>query len=610
MLQWLNAPKHPLDAKYRYGLARLILKVGGYHNQECETYTKDYIDSIEDTRERNRFCDRLKKMLPEPSKQGVCVESLRAFCSELTQWANGQLIAARDPELDYEMDEQLIQQMQFLYNFGEVFTGYLGSVKEDWVDYGKVEKWIDAMYEPANYIHSIAQQGSRLVVNKPGALIDNPKTLIWTDFYDEEVDMLTTDFLSKAEKKELAGLGCCFWQEDCEREFYRRMRLMPLKKTQDKLVLVTVNKKDNAKTEKHPLLIQLTNKYKTLAVKHNLKPNAAPLTKVDNTGCMDKEKPDVFRFEHTDMLEWPDHESYSSLQNLIEYPVDYVFGYLLKIRDGGKQDFERLERTMGEVAHAVIEEIFAPKEEGTLNSPDTIEEALKNRFDEVYKCCLEAKGAVLHLLENKIAEQSFRIRLKQNLGYLLELLKDNVLRVAYCEKEIIEKLGFKVPKENDLDIKGYVDMIVENAQGQKAVIDFKWSGGSTYKNNIKENKSLQLALYAEMVKKDLSTDVAFTGYFLMPEGCLYTHSDLKGKRVKKYNADRRNVFEEVKNSYSYRVDQIGRGEIELADGMVEDEIQYCKARESQSLLPVYVDDKHRKGSNMYTYIKTLTNGTK
>lgn len=610
LLQWLNAPKHPLDAKYRYGLARLILTEGGYHNQKCDTYTEDYVNSIKDTKERNKFCDRLKMMLPEPSKQGVCVESLRTFCSELTQWANGQLIAARNPELDYEMDEQLMQQMQFLYNFGEAFTSYLGSVKDEWVDYGKVEKWMDAMYEPANYIHSTAQQGCRLVVNKPGALIDSPKTLIWTDFYDEEVDMLTTDFLSKVEKKELTDSGCCFWGEECEREFYRQMRLMPLKKTLEKLVLVTVNKKDNAKTEKHPLLIQLTNKYETLTIKRDLKPKAEPLTRVDNTDCMDKEKPDVFQFKHTDMLEWPDRESYSSLQNLIEYPVDYVFEYLLNISDGGKQDFERIERTMGEVAHAVIEEIFAPKQEGALNSPETIEETLKTCFDEVYDSCIEAKGAILHLLENKIAEQSFKIRLRQSLECLLELLKDNNLRVAYCEREIIEKLGFKKPAKKDLDIKGYVDLIVENNQGQKAIIDFKWTSGSTYKNNIKENKSLQLALYAEMVKKNLSTDVAFTGYFLMPEGCLYTHSNLKGKRVKQFDADGRIVFEEVKNSYSYRVEQIGRGEIELADGMAEDDIQYCKDRKSPPLLPVYFDDKHRKGSNMYSYIKTLTNGTK
>jgi hypothetical protein len=169
-------------------------------------------------------------------------------------------------------------------------------------------------------------------------------------------------------------------------------------------------------------------------------------------------------------------------------------------------------------------------------------------------------------------------------------MRSNKLHVVDCEKEILRSLQF----EGDPDIKGYVDMILGDNNDNLYVFDFKWtSSKSKYDNLLKKNGSLQLALYKEMVEKELDRDVAAVAYYLMPENCLYSITSFEGEHTKKLEEVEnvgKDLFLQVKNSYKYRLQQIKEGEIELGEGKPTKDLQYDIDTEKKDLMPLHKRD--------------------
>ena len=604
MLQWLSAPKHPLSFELRSSLARKIRKSGGYYNDECQKVIDEYLASIVDMKQKDKEQEIIKQMLPKSESKGVNIKTFREFVSHITQWANKSCIGALTDE-KYAMDELSLQQMENLYEQGVMLLDILQTEKSEYVNYNVVESWIKDIYEPATYHQYKAMAGCRTTISSPACIIDSPSKTLWTNFIQNEKTHLSTEFLHEQELDELRRQGCSFWDAAKERRYNMEVMLMPFQKTSNRLVLSYVEIEDGKPAEKHPLLIILEKRIANLKC---TTPNCLTemVSKVDNSKC---KTADVVRFNNTDKLFWKDKESYSSLQSLIEHPMDYTFSHLLEINDGGKQDFENVERTKGEVAHKVIELLFDPKSDNESMNIADIRTNISSNFDVVFNKSIEGYGAILQLLENETEMKLFRNQLYRIVGQLADILEANSFRVKACEKEITTSF-LAVEKVN---AHGFVDMIVVDKHDNPSVIDFKWSTSGMYKKYIEENRSLQLALYKYMVSVDGGKDVHYTGYFQMPEGKLYTHDKLNGKGVVQIDLTdenkARSVINEIINSYRYRREQIGQGRVELADNMPEDDIQYLKDKESRKLLPLSIYDG-KKSDNRFSQIKTLTKNAK
>lgn len=603
MLQWLSAPKHPLSFELRSSLARQIRKTGGYYNDECQKVIDEYLAGIDEEKDRVREQKVIKLMLPKSESRGVNIETFREFVSQITQWANKSRIGALTDE-KYVMDDLSLQQMENLYEQGVMLLDILHT-ETGYADYNVVESWIKDIYEPATYHQYKAMAGCRITISSPACIIDPPSKTLWTNFILNEKTHLSTEFLHEQELNELLNQGCSFWDAAKERKYNMEMMLMPFQKTCNRLVLSYVEIKDGKPAEKHPLLIILEKRIANLKC---TTPNCLTevVSKVDNSKC---KTADVVRFKNTDKLFWKDKESYSSLQSLIEHPMDYTFSHLLEINDGGKQDFENVERTKGEVAHKVIELLFAPKSDNEVKNIADIRTNISSNFEVVFNKSIEGYGAILQLLENETEMKLFRNQLYKIVGQLADILEANSFRVKACEKEITTSFL----DEEKVNAHGFVDMIVVDKHGNPSVIDFKWSTSGMYKKYIEENRSLQLALYKYMVSVDGGKDVYYTGYFQMPESKLYTHDKLNGKGVVQIDLTdenkARSVINEIINSYRYRREQIGQGRVELADNMSEDDIQYLKDKESRKLLPLSIY-KGMKSDNRFSQIKTLTKNAK
>jgi hypothetical protein len=269
------------------------------------------------------------------------------------------------------------------------------------------------------------------------------------------------------------------------------------------------------------------------------------------------------------------------------------------IRDDGVSKMEQLDRTQGEVAHAVIANLFY--KEGETNDPDTILQRVSNDYDTAFSDALLDKGAILLLRENRVDIKIMKDRLRNAIDMLLDIMRSNNLHVVDCEKEILRSLQF----EGDPDIKGYVDMILGNNNDNLYVFDFKWTTSKNhYPELLKKNGSLQLALYKEMVKKVLGKEVVATAYYLMPENCLYSISSFNGDHTTKLEEEEnigKNLFLQVKNSYKYRLQQILDGKIELGEGKLATNLQYVNDTEKEGLMPLRIRDEVKENNIFSNY---------
>ena len=115
---------------------------------------------------------------------------------------------------------------------------------------------------------------------------------------------------------------------------------------------------------------------------------------------------------------------------------------------------------------------------------------------------------------------------------------------------------------------------------------------------MEENTAIQLELYRQTVKVSYpDKEVAGVGYYLMPMKQLFTadFAEIANRRlIKKVQVDNTSdLFELVKNSYAFRMEEIRKGHIEEAEMMdiSEDAEGYYQQTNSEKLCPLAVTEK-------------------
>ena len=603
LLEWLLAPVNPLEGIFRRPLAKKIIESGGYYNKECkdvidnylkgeydiwnESITEEEKQEIIKSRKRKRS-NAIRRFLPSMNKptdvlslnDNVNKESVYKFVRLILSWCKNRMFQ--------NIDESVKRQLGTIKEQADALLLLLEKQTQDEIPFAIVQGWINSLYEKQDCPLYDAEQNCRCVVASPALLADKANSTIWCDFYGGAMLPATYSFLSQNEIDTLTKEGVALWNAADERRYNAYLQQIPFIMTSGHLSLVVVERDGSAVLPKHPLMILLEQSISNLDVVIE-EPQIAD-QRYNERKPVDNSLHDATYLEinNADKLKWRDHESATSLDNLIQNPFDYSLQYLIGIRDDGVSKMEQLDRTQGEVAHAVIASLFF--KEGETNDPDTILQRVSVDYDTAFSDALLEKGAILLLRENRVDIKIMKDRLRNAIDTLLDIMRSNKLHVVDCEKEIIRGLQF----EGNPNIKGYVDMILENDKDDLYVFDFKWtSSKSHYPDLLKKNGSLQLALYKEMVEKELGKDVAAVAYYLMPENCLYSITPFIGDHTTELEEEEnvgKNLFLQVKNSYAYRLHQIQDGRIELGEGQPTDKLQYVSDTTEENLMPLRIRD--------------------
>ena len=265
----------------------------------------------------------------------------------------------------------------------------------------------------------------------------------------------------------------------------------PLHHTTESLTVITCDKLGAGKLPLHPLchLIQGTAKkqdgdalYDALATKE--------VSMVDNRRDEDKKE---IRFDaKAHPVTWKDTESFSSMEELLQDPFDYFMLYQLQFQDISDTNI-KLSTTYGNVAHETIENLFT-----TDRDNNTLTSYTESHYEEALHRALLRKGALLMLPEHHLDKDRLKYQLRKCVKNLAALIEENGLTVIKCEQKEVEQLDF----EEDIFMKGYIDMVLKDKAGNEVVFDLKWtSKKDKFQKILNKNRALQLAIYQALLKK-------------------------------------------------------------------------------------------------------------
>jgi hypothetical protein len=589
MLSWLVMPASPIPGTLRFRLARVIADEGGMYNDEWNQALTDYIETDryenEDRAKREKNVKALDILLPRPDSDSISRSSLRTFVSAMQNWCMRQ---SQNPGI-MELESQQFGKLLSMYS--ALLTVINGDVPEEF-PYEELEKWMNAIYESSTYKYTAAMRQSRFVIATPADIASSADSVMWMDFYNESISSSTYDFLNPKEKKDLADAGCTLWDEESETRLYNYLFLIPLLRCQRKFTAITVSRCANAKPNKHPLHIRLESTFQKRGFPAVCQEGQLPNSLLRDAALIDNcMKGTSVKIQNAGSIVFPDHESNTSLDSLIQYPFDYVMQYLANFRNGTSYQIGDQYVTYGNVAHKMIQTLCQDNDYDL----DKIRHAFDRDFDSLLNRIETAKGAILLLKQNKTDEMLFRQRLHESLSALLDIISGNHLTIASCERPICQKMGFSP----NIDIKGFLDMTLKDEAGNPVIFDFKWSGLKNYVSKLTDNRAMQLSLYAALLSAEDGKPVSAKGYYILPvHKLLTTDARLKGKNIIHISPeDMSELVPKLINSYRYRRDQISRGDIEMADGepMDPELIPYLAATEEENLYPL--DEYTKKDKN-------------
>jgi hypothetical protein len=250
-----------------------------------------------------------------------------------------------------------------------------------------------------------------------------------------------------------------------------------------------------------------------------------------------------------------------------------------------------LNRTLGNVAHLIIEKVFDGK---------SIKEArdyFETKYETIFEESVNEKGLLLRLPEHAIDLRRLKAKMKMALRYLGNAISQNHLTVEACEYEFKQAKWTEAGESVSLGSRA--DMLLSDAEGGKVIFDFKYSQSQKfYTELIENNHTLQLEFYRHMAKQEFgkNTNVR-VAYVLLPDVTILTADEFDPRpdeqKIIEIKTERKNVnvMNEAANSYRMRWEQLKAGKIERVEGCDAGTGEYGEQEANKGLFPLSVYDK-------------------
>lgn len=628
VLQWLYAPIHPLPSSFRYRLAERLARTGGWlpesieeEKDDCYHVVKNWVEGkkeaeIEkpiDRKEQEARQFKASVFLPDfegGSEETMTTQKLHTFLTELAAWSRQRsvIIAQED------MDDLRISQLKRLAELCDTLKSLTDDVEPTAkVAYSEIEKHMTCLYEPSEFVQYRAQATSRYTVASPGQIAAKADTMLWAGLHDFEPMLPATDFLTPTEVDTLKD-HLKLWDKDDVRKLQQQTLLMPLLFCQKQLTLVTVGTVNNELVNKHPMMVRIEQQVKnheelTFEPKIDDEQYVDVPALTDNALCGSDGM--YTQIKRTDLIKWKKKESPTSIDHLMQNPLDYTMESIAYISDNGQSDLSNIAMTKGNVAHGVIQHLFYIPGDTQSGYAAAIKARVEANYKEVFDKMVETKGAVLLLQENAIERRQLFENLRECIDHLIDIIDKNNLHVAACEMKL-DGNTFGTPDDETPTMGGYADMVLARENGQHVIFDFKWTTSkSYYQGLLQKNRSSQLAIYAELLSELTEDRELPTAYFLMPIGRLYSTEEFKSYWATKLNVNEGcegDIINKIVAAYRYRRNEIMSGKIEMGEGGQLEGLDYFIDTETYNLFPLkpaYGDDsvKEINGFSSYNLFK-------
>lgn len=598
VLAWLNASICPIRSKLRRALADVITSSGGVFNQQWNEIVGSYFNDIEDEQERNSQRADFDIFMPVPTRECIDVEALVTFNKKLSKWAIR--LANSKFQLETVIRDQLLQ----LSEYCNLLIALALEEKVNNIKFLQLQRWCQNIVSTESCQLYPAEIGAADVVTECGDIHSIADSLVWFCACDKEDNKYPYEFLNVEEYDNLKDSGVYLYDRNFhgQKSHYTMARALLNSR---KVTIIEAKAMSDGALKRHPQILQLEqlfqDGFKNILRKGQISEEYLFKQELVDNGIADDQA--EIRLEDGVELHqrWENgsDESYSSIDKLIQHPFDYVCRYNAKISDIEYPSSKDLNKTLGNVAHRIIEKVFTAKskeEQGRLINED---------YDRIFNESVDEVGLLLRSAEFTFDYNLIYDKMRPALRKLQELMIVEGLEVQDCEYNF-NGIPWTEAGEN-VTLGSRVDMLFTDRNGDKVIFDFKWrQNKKKYVKFVEENTALQLSIYRYLAQQTFGKDVKVrVAYVVLPSVEIISADHFESAVAIATQNDFDNVVR-ASNSYRLRWQQLQEGRIECVEGKEDAESEYVlKQQEKSSLYYPLERYKAMFAENIYEDYKKL-----
>ena len=567
-----------------------MIESGGINNAEWNKAKSDYISSFEDEKEQKKLSKQVDIFLPIPQNDSVDIESVKAFNGNLRKWAT--LLLAME---DFPYNDIVREQIASIESYCTTLINMLEQAPDEF-SFLDLQLWCKNIVQPSTYTQYDAEVCSHTTIATMGDLHDIADSVVWFPAEDAGVVAYPFEMLNDAEYAEVENQGAMPYKREHHSLMNQTVMQRILLNTKI-LTIIEAEKCSGEKIARHPLVLQLNERIegglKSIAECRTLSDEYTTIdyqvdNQSDNPILIELDKEVMLKERHERYEdEAKQAESYSSLSQLIQHPFTYVCERCAGLKDQSMPSAQDLNKTLGNVAHLIIEKVFDGK------SVKDARNYYEAEYETIFEESVNEKGLLLRLPEYAIELRRLKSAMIEALRKLAKAIINNGLTVDACEYEF--KQAKWTEAGDGVTLGSRADMLLRDDKGGKVIFDFKYSQSQKfYKELIKNNHTLQLEFYRHMAKQEFGKDTNVrVAYVLLPDVTILTADEFEGIESIGLMSERAksNIMNEAANSYRMRWEQLKAGKIERVEGCSVGTGEYGEQEADKGLFPLSVYDK-------------------
>lgn len=253
-------------------------------------------------------------------------------------------------------------------------------------------------------------------------------------------------------------------------------------------------------------------------------------------------------------------ESFSSLELLLFNPYHWLLKYPAALRPSRIVALGNDFRLKGNLSHELVRRYFQRPDALSLSEAE-----FKAWFAPAFEQMMSEEGAVLKMVGRGADLENFRHQLYQAmLGLRRQFARAGFVAVI-PEMELAGQFSGG-------ELNGFADIVVRKKGGGHALVDMKWSGVKKYPQKLAQNRHLQLAIYAELLRQKEGAWPAVAYYildrsrFFAPDNATFPDAEAAASQSGENTAQ---LWQRFVETWKWRRSQIEAGAFEVALESIE-----------------------------------------
>lgn len=394
-----------------------------------------------------------------------------------------------------------------------------------------------------------AEIGAGAVVSHPGAITESAERVIWSPL---TLPVLPgNDLWSASEIRALRAAGVELPLASDTLEQITASWLRPVQAAQEQLVLVL----PPPEQEVHPLwqmIEAVVDKPQILSLETLLSWSSEALSPVIPLPLPAPKR----WWQLPDDVSVPlrPKESFSSLEKLLFNPYHWLLQYPAKLKSSSIVSLGEDFRILGNLAHGLVEQYFLRQDALTMSAVE-----FDAWFASSFNALIDQEGASMRAPGRGADLEGFHFRLLLAMRSMREHISTAGMVQVVPERDVSGHFAGG-------ELAGSVDLMMENDRGERTIIDMKWSGIKKYPEKLRQNRHLQLAIYAELLRQENGSWPS-VGYYILDQARLFAPDDRAFPNADVVSpADGENtaqLWQRFLATWRWRVAQIQAGQFEV-----------------------------------------------